>query len=137
AYRIQKYVRRHRVGVLVAMAVLLLLVSFTALMGVQRGRIAVERDRANAERDRANSERDRASVEGARKARVIDFMTGMFSFSPSGEATENDVKAREVLDHASRELGEPMTRDAELHAELTAAIANAYKNLGLHRKAGA
>jgi eukaryotic-like serine/threonine-protein kinase len=59
-YRLQKYVRRHRLGVGVSAGVLVLLVAFALAMGLQARRIARERDRANAERDRANTERDLA-----------------------------------------------------------------------------
>jgi eukaryotic-like serine/threonine-protein kinase len=137
AYRLHKYARRHRAGVLVATGVLIVLVGFSVVMALQTRRIAHERDRANSERERANAELDRASVEGARRGRIIDFLTGMFSVSTPGEVHGNDIKAREVLDHASKEIGETLTRDPQLQAELTAAIANAYTSLGLHYQARA
>ncbi|MGO9065870.1 MAG: tetratricopeptide repeat protein [Myxococcaceae bacterium] len=50
AYRFQKYITRHRVGVGVATALTVLLVAFAVAMGVEARRTALERDRANRER---------------------------------------------------------------------------------------
>src|SRR5215470_20000910 len=47
AYRMQKYVRRHRLGVSVAASALLVLVGFSVMQAVQLRRITKERDRAN------------------------------------------------------------------------------------------
>ena len=50
AYRVGKYIKRHRLGVGVASGLIALLVAFAVVMGVEAKRIAVERDRANRER---------------------------------------------------------------------------------------
>jgi len=47
AYRITKYVRRHRVGVGVAAILTTILVAFAAIQSVQLHRITRERDRAD------------------------------------------------------------------------------------------
>src|SRR5689334_6981740 len=52
-YRLQKYVRRHRVGAGVAAGLVVLGVIFSASTAVQVRRTAAERDRANRERDSA------------------------------------------------------------------------------------
>jgi serine/threonine protein kinase len=64
-YRLQKYVRRHRVGVSVAAGLALLLAGFVIVQAVQLRRITRERDRAN---------------------RITDFMTNMFKVSDPGQA---------------------------------------------------
>ena len=46
AYRLRKYVQRHRLGVSLATGLAVLLVAFALAMGVQARRIAVERDNA-------------------------------------------------------------------------------------------
>ena len=48
-YRARKFVRRHRVGVAVTAAGVLVLLAFAVTMTVQTGRTAAERDRANRE----------------------------------------------------------------------------------------
>ena len=49
AYRTQKFVRRHRLGVGVALTGVVVLTAFAVTMAVQRAHIARERDRANSE----------------------------------------------------------------------------------------
>src|SRR5262249_22409511 len=70
AYRLRKYVRRHRAGVAVATGVFALLVGFAILQAIQIQRITRERDRAN---------------------RIADFMTKMFNVSSPSEARGNTV----------------------------------------------
>jgi eukaryotic-like serine/threonine-protein kinase len=124
AYRLQKYIRRHRVGVSIATGLFLLLVGFGSTMSVQARRIGHERDRANAERDRA-------SREAARSSRVIDFMTGMFKVATPGEARV----AREVLDHAAKGMDATLAPDPEIEAQLMQVLAEAYNSLGLPAQA--
>jgi non-specific serine/threonine protein kinase/serine/threonine-protein kinase len=71
AYRIRKYVRRHRVGVGFVASLVLLLVAFAASMGVEAHRTALERDRANAERDRATREREASDKVSAFLANML------------------------------------------------------------------
>jgi serine/threonine protein kinase len=64
AYRARKYLRRHRVGATVAVALVLVLVAFAIVQAVELQHVARKRDRATRERDRAD--------------RISQFMTGMF-----------------------------------------------------------
>jgi len=61
SYRLQKYVRRHRVGVAVALGSILLLVAFSAMQAVQLRRVARERDRANRNAEIAERNRSEAT----------------------------------------------------------------------------
>src|SRR5207245_1953336 len=81
AYRIRKYVRRHRLGLGAAVVVLILLAGSAVAQTVQLHRTRLERDRANRERDRAN--------------RITEFMTGMFKVADPSEARGNSITARE------------------------------------------
>ena len=105
SYRLQKYVRRHRVGVAVAAGLLFLLAGFAVAQEVQLRRIVQERDRTARERDRAN--------------RITEFMTSMFKVSDPSEARGNSVTAREILDKASEDIDSGLARDPELQAQLT------------------
>jgi non-specific serine/threonine protein kinase/serine/threonine-protein kinase len=90
AYRIGKYLHRHRVGVAVAALLVTLLAGFAVSMAVQVRRTRSERDRANAERDRANRERDALN-------KVSEFQTNMLSsLEPAalGRALWNDLHER-------------------------------------------
>ena len=113
-YRIQKYLRRHRIGAAVAGLILALLVSFGVVLAMQLRRIARERDRAT---------------------RITDFMTSMFKVSDPGEARGNSITAREILDKASNEIGTGLAKDLELQAQLMYVMGNVYESLGLHARA--
>jgi non-specific serine/threonine protein kinase/serine/threonine-protein kinase len=120
-YRLQKYVRRHRVGVVAVAGLLLLLAGFAVAQEVQLRRIIEERDRTARERDRAN--------------RITEFMTSMFKVSDPGEARGNSVTAREILDKASKEIETGLARDPELQAQLMHLMGTVYDKLGLYPRA--
>jgi len=122
-YRLQKYVRRHRVGVVVVVGLLLLLAGFAVAQEVQLRRVIEERDRTARERDRAN--------------RITEFMTSMFKVSDPGEARGNSVTAREILDKASKEIETGLARDPELQAQLMHLMGTVYDKLGLYPRAEA
>jgi non-specific serine/threonine protein kinase/serine/threonine-protein kinase len=121
SYRFQKYVRRHRLGVSVAAAAVLLLVAFSATQSMQIRRIREERDRTARERDRAN--------------RIADFMTRMFKVSDPSEARGNSITAREVLDKASKEIDTGLAKDPETQAQMMDTMGDVYENLGLYAQA--
>ncbi len=120
-YRLQKYVRRHRAGVVAAVAVLLLLTGFIVTQAVALHRITQERDRTTRERDRAN--------------RITGFMTGMFKQSNPSEARGNSITAREILDKASKDIDTGLTKDPELQAQMMYVMGVVYDNLGLYPRA--
>ncbi|MGA8631621.1 MAG: serine/threonine-protein kinase [Terracidiphilus sp.] len=123
AYRTRKYVRRHRLGVAMAAAGLLLLVGFSVAQAVELRRISRERDRADRMRERAD--------------RISQFMTKMFKVSNPSEARGNTVTAREVLDQASQQIGNGLNNDPELRARLIGTMAQTYSGLGLYGRAQA
>jgi serine/threonine protein kinase/tetratricopeptide (TPR) repeat protein len=122
-YRLQKYGRRHRVGVTVAAALVFFLAGFAVLQTVQLRRITSERDRATRERDRA--------------ARITDFMITMFNVSDPSQARGNTITAREVLDKASTDIDAGLATDPELQAQLLYVMGRVYDALGLYPKAEA
>ncbi|HKN60543.1 MAG TPA: serine/threonine-protein kinase [Candidatus Acidoferrales bacterium] len=121
AYRVRKYVARHRFGLGAAATLLVLLAGFVVTQAVELHRIRLERDRANRERDRAT--------------RVTDFMTRMFKVSDPSEARGNSITAREILDKASTDVDTGLTKDPELQAQMMHVMGNVYANLGLNPRA--
>jgi serine/threonine protein kinase len=119
-YRARKYIRRHRIGVAVAAAAVLLLLSFAVAQTFQLRRTMNERDRANRERDRAS--------------RVTAFMTNMFKVSDPSEARGNSIKAREILDKASQQIDTGLAKDPELQAQMMQIMGEVYDNLGLYSR---
>jgi eukaryotic-like serine/threonine-protein kinase len=120
-YRASKFVRRHRFGVVAAASTVLLLIVFAAAMAIQARRIARERDRANRQMEA--------------EQRVADFMTNMFKVSDPSEARGNSITAREILDKASKDIGNELTRDPKLQAQMLAVMGRVYRELGLYSRA--
>jgi eukaryotic-like serine/threonine-protein kinase len=114
SYRLRKYMRRHRVGVAVATALVLLLAGFSVIQAVELRRITRERDRAN---------------------RIADFMTGIFKVSDPSERVGNSVTAREILDKASNDIDTGLSKDPQLQAQMMHAMGKAYMMLGLQAQA--
>jgi eukaryotic-like serine/threonine-protein kinase len=110
-YRLQKYVRRHRIAVSVAAMLVLLLAGFAAVQAAELRRITRERDRAN---------------------RVTDFVTGMFKVSDPSEARGNSITAREILDKASSDIDTSLQKDPDLQAQMMDVMGRVYDNLGLY-----
>jgi serine/threonine protein kinase len=113
-YRARKYIRRHRIGVAVSAAAAVLLISAALAQTFELRRIRRERDRAD---------------------RVTEFMTGMFKVSNPSEARGNDIKAREILDKASKNIDTGLAKDPELQAQMMTVMGNVYDSLGLYTKA--
>lgn len=114
SYRLRKYARRHRVGVAVAAASVLLLAGFSVIQAVELRRITRERDRAD---------------------RITEFMIKMFKMSDPSQARGNSIAVREVLDKASGEIGPGLANDAETQAEMMNVMGNVYFELGLYPRA--
>jgi serine/threonine protein kinase len=110
AYRAKKYIQRHKFGVSVATAMALLLIAFAVMQTIQLRRITRERDRAD---------------------RVTKFMTGMFKVSNPSEARGNDIRAREILDKAAKDIDTGLANDPELQAQMMNVMGNVYQSLGL------
>ncbi|MEM1246691.1 MAG: serine/threonine-protein kinase [Acidobacteriota bacterium] len=121
AYRAQKFVRRHRVGVafgsLLALAGLLLVL--TTLL--QNRRIAAERDRANREALAANA--------------ALDFMADLFNIADPSETRGNSITAREVLDRGAERIGSSFEELPEVRARMMGTIGRVYESLGLYEPA--
>ncbi len=120
-YRARKYIRRHRIGVGIAAAAMLLVVSFSIVQAFQVQRITHERDRANHERDRAD--------------RIAKFMIDMFKVTDPSEAKGNTITAREVLDKGSNEITSALSKDPDLQVKMLNTMGHVYINLGLFSRA--
>ncbi len=117
-YRAKKFVRRHRIGVGVAVLLAILLIAFSATMGIQAKRIARERDRANQEAETSK--------------KVSEFLTGLFKVSDPSEARGNSITAREILDKGAEKIDNELASQPKVQAQLMAVIGEVYWSLGLY-----
>ena len=113
-YRAAKFVRRHRTGVAVATASLLLVVGFTIALGIQSVRLARERDKAQ---------------------QVAGLFVDLFELADPSEARGETITAREVLDRGVERIETELVDQPEIQADLLEVIGRVYQNLGLYARA--
>ncbi len=128
-YRCGKFVRRHRLGVLSAVAFIVAVLGFAVLMAIQRAEIARERDLLDTQRQATETERLRAE-------RVTSFLLGLFEASDPflSKADARKISARELLDRGAGRLA-TLDAEPEARAELSHAIGVIYRRMGLSDKA--
>src|SRR5262249_18452438 len=115
-YRAQKFIRRHRVGVLAAAAVAVTLASgvIASTVGMVRAR------RAEAQ----------ARGEGQGKGQGGEVLKGLFKGADPSEAKGNSITARELLDKAVTTI-DKLSGEPGIHADLLTILGGVYNNLGL------
>ena len=121
AYRMGRFVRRHRAGVSVAAGAVVLLAGFAVAMGVQARRLAVERDAATFERAKAEQ--------------VAGFLASVFEVSDPSQSRGETVTARELLDEGAKRVETELADQPEVQASMMRLIGNTYGALGLHDQA--
>ncbi|MBZ5689605.1 MAG: tetratricopeptide repeat protein [Acidobacteriia bacterium] len=114
AYRLLKFIRRHRAGLGVAAGLAALLITFAVMQAIQLRRITRERDRAD---------------------RITEFMTNMFTVSDPSESRGNTITAREVLDRGSQQIEVGLAGEPEVQARLMETMGEVYSSLGLYHQA--
>jgi len=121
AYRLGKFVRRHRVGVAAVTLVLLALCAGAAA--------------AAAGFLEASRERDRVAEEATKLRQVQGFLVDLFRVSDPSAARGRDVSARELLDKSVVELRGRFADQPRVLAELQLTMGDVYHNLGLLEQA--
>ena len=113
-YSAGKYLRRHKVGVIVAAAAILLLAGFAVAQTWQLRNVRRERDRAD---------------------RIAAFMKDMFKVSNPIESRGNTITAREILDRSASQVEKEAGLDASVRSQLMEVMAETYMGLGLYDRA--
>jgi len=116
-YRVRKFVKRHRVGVLSSALVLLALVGGTA--GTTIGLL------------RANAAERKASQDAETARQVSDFLIGLFQVSDPNEAKGNTITAREILDKGAEKIDRDLGGQPRVQRRLMVTMGQVYHNLGL------
>ncbi len=120
-YRLNSYLRRHRLLVGVAALILSLVTAFAAVTARQAAHATRQRDRAEADRDKAE--------------RVSQFLIDLFQEADPWVGDGNTVTAREILDRGTEKIEHQLADQPELRASLLNAIGAVYLNLGLFEQA--
>lgn len=121
-YRASKFIRRHPIGVVAAVAAIAALIAFTAVLLVQRR--ATER------------ERDRAEVARARAEQTASFLEGLFDAAdPFAPERLDTLNAGELLDRGEVAISRDLGGQPVVQADLLASIGRARMNLGLYDEA--
>jgi len=121
AYRIRKYVRRHKLGVAAAAVVLLAVLIGTA--GTTIGML------------RAVRAEKKAVEEAATATRVSDFLVDLFKVSDPSEARGNTITAREILDRGAEKVEEELGGQPLIQARLMDTMGQVFHSLGLFNEA--
>jgi eukaryotic-like serine/threonine-protein kinase len=115
-YRIQKFIRRHRVGVMAGSFVLLALV--TGIIGTTWGLLDALHQKREAER------------QGRVAKHTTEFLTGIFVGIDPAEAKLHDITVREVLDQASGWIGTAFPGDPMTELPIRRTMVDIYDKLG-------
>jgi eukaryotic-like serine/threonine-protein kinase len=125
SYRIGKFVRRHRAGVVTASLVALALLSTTILASV--GWVRATRAEA------------RAEAEALAAREVTDFVVGLFQVfdpdEPRGVIPPRDITARELLDRGAQRALVQLAEQPAQQGRILQTIGSAYVSLGLFEEA--
>lgn len=113
-YRSTKFIKRHKIGMTLAAAIVVAVVGFGIQTFVQSKRVARERDKAE---------------------RVSAFLGDLLKVSDPSEARGNNVTARDILDRGAARIESELRDQPDVQATLRDTIAQVYESLGLYQHA--
>jgi len=122
AYRLGRFVRRHRVGSAVVAASLVFGIGFILVTAIQAGRIARERDRATRAAETATS--------------LNAFLQEMLAAADPIERLGKDATMLQVVDSAAARLRTNPIATPEVDAAIRSTIGWTYFKLGIYDRAG-
>jgi non-specific serine/threonine protein kinase/serine/threonine-protein kinase len=117
AYRLHKFFRRHRVGVMAASLLLLALIA--AIIGTTYGLL----------RAREAEIKARAEAETARQ--VSDFLVGMLEGADPARSRGEEITVREALDAGAKTIESDLAGQPRIQAKLEYTMGRVYASLGL------
>jgi tetratricopeptide (TPR) repeat protein len=125
AYRVRKFVVRHKFGVVAAS-----LVALALALGIAATSVAAVRA-VRSER-RAVTEAERANRQAKISEEALRFLVGLFAVVDPSEARGNKVTAREILDKGAARIEAELAGQPEAQATLMATMGTVYRSLGLY-----
>jgi eukaryotic-like serine/threonine-protein kinase len=128
AYRLRKFVGRHRLGAAVALLAALVVAAFVWQLDRERARALIAESATR--RALLASERDAASARAS-----LQFLTDAFSAASPDTAMSRQVSVRELLDAARARLGKLQDADPGVSKQMQRLLAVLYLQLGEARTA--
>lgn len=120
-YRLQKFVSRHRLSVLIGFITLCVVFGSAIFMAFQQQQIREERDRAKSEAERAQL--------------VASFMEEMYALGESDAARGGIIQVNKLLAQSEAKLQRSQSENPGVQGQLMDVIARAHTQVGNHRKA--
>jgi serine/threonine-protein kinase len=117
-YRVQKFVRRHTMGVTTAAGVFVLVAGLITFYTI-----------------RLAEERDLAQLEARKAAQVSEFLTGLFKVSDPSESRGETITARELLERGANRIERELAGQPEVQILMMDVIGGVYMSLGLYEDA--
>ncbi|HNP62819.1 MAG TPA: tetratricopeptide repeat protein [Woeseiaceae bacterium] len=114
-----KRMQRLKAGVVVTLAVLGVIATFSAYLATQQ-------------RDLANQARSRAVVEAETAKQTTDFMVDLFNVADPSEARGNSITAREIMDKGASRIEQELSAQPAIQATLMETMGAVYMSLGLY-----
>jgi serine/threonine protein kinase/tetratricopeptide (TPR) repeat protein len=117
-YRLQKFVRRHKAGVLTAATVFAVVAGLVAFYTT-----------------RLAEERDFAQLEARKAAQVSEFLSDLFKVSDPSESRGERITARELLERGAQRIESDLKNQPRVQATMMGVVGNVYRALGLYNDA--
>jgi non-specific serine/threonine protein kinase/serine/threonine-protein kinase len=125
AYRLGKFVRRHKIGVVAAAAIVLAL-------AVGAAAATVGMVRAIRAEDVARTEAERATREAETARQVSKFLVGLFEGADPRQTRGDEITVREVLDDGAVKIELELADQPEIRIRLMNTMGRVYRRLGLY-----
>jgi tetratricopeptide (TPR) repeat protein len=120
-YRLGKLLRRYRLAVTAAAAILTLVIAFAVSTALQAARLAEERRRADEQRQ--NTEQ------------VLSFLVSVFEGADPMKGAGGSATAKSLLDEGARRLDQELDLQPEVQVRLRETLGGIYVHLGLYDRA--
>ena len=134
-YRVSKFVRRNRIGVAAAAAVILALAGGVLATSWQAHRADVLRAAADQAKMVAVAQADHARIEAESAHRTAEFLMDVFRQSDPNLREIKGQTAQDVLDHAAERLQYELAGQPHLRANLLDALGRVYLSVNLFDRA--
>jgi serine/threonine protein kinase len=135
-YKVQKLVSRNRLF-FGSLAVILLLIAVSlALVTISLAKERRARQEADAALRQAKADQAKALIEGAKSQQVTHFLEDMLEGVGPSVARGRDTKVlKEILDHTAQRVGQELTNQPAVEAELRTVMGHVYLRIGEFRRA--